>query len=137
MTRETTLDLHPEVYDPECERFDTAVKAIWLLYRWGMWGYLTQIGLEKRAVEQEFARFDYEHIVGERGRIRTEEQCFHLIRYCPVVLSAAMLMMKRYAAVTSVSRSDYYQHRRLVEEWVAEFGLLPEVKPGRPRKKGV
>ena len=125
--------MNATVYDPTCERLDTAVKALWLLYRWGMWGYLAEVGLNKREVERDLARFDYEVIVSERGRIRTEEQCFALVRYCPAILAAALEVMKRYAAATSVSRSEYFTHRSLVEQWFADIGPLPEVRVGRPK----
>lgn len=103
-------DSRAGVYDPACERFDVAIKAIWLLYRWARWGLLAELGLARAEVQVAFGRFDYEQISSERGRLRTEEQCFGLIRYYPAVLLAAIELLKRYQAITSRSRGRYFQH---------------------------
>lgn len=118
----TPKEFYSDAYYPGCERLDTAVKAIWLLYRRGRWGCLAAVNLPRHQVEEDFARFDYDHIASEKGRIRTEEQVFTLIRYCPLVLPAALEVMKRYTRLTSVSRADYFAHRKLVEELFAELG---------------
>lgn len=45
-------------YDPRCERFETAVKAIWLLYRRSKWDLLALMGLPRADFEPIFTTFD-------------------------------------------------------------------------------
>lgn len=68
-------------YDPACERIDTAIKAMWLLYRRGKAGLIAErMGLPRSEVEDKFLAFDLRYIQSERGRITTEKQVFNLIR---------------------------------------------------------
>ena len=70
-----------EAYDPACERIDTAIKAMWLLYRRGKVGLIAErVGLPKREVYERFLAFDLRFIQSERGRITSEKQVFNLIR---------------------------------------------------------
>jgi hypothetical protein len=96
-------------YDPACERIDTAIKAIWLLFRRARWGLLAEVGMPRRQVEEDLVRFDLEQIASDNGRIRSEMQCWLLIRYCPLVLTAAMQLLGRYQRDLAPSRKRYYE----------------------------
>lgn len=75
------MDREVVVWDPACERVDTAIKAMWLLYRRGKAGLIAErMGLPRREVEERFLAFDLRYIQSERGRITTEKQVFNLIR---------------------------------------------------------
>jgi hypothetical protein len=110
------LDFLAGIYDPECERLDVAIRAIWLLYRRGRWELLGRVGLDRASVELPFETFDYDRLTNERGRLRTEGDCYELIRYAPLVLHAALQMMKLYQAVTSRSRGAYYGQIQHLQE---------------------
>lgn len=45
-------------YDPACERVETAVKAIWLLYRRAKWNLLEVAGLPREQIEPLLAAYD-------------------------------------------------------------------------------
>jgi hypothetical protein len=104
------------IYDPQCERVDTAVKAIWLLFRWGKWQLLEQIGMPRDAVEEDLVRFDMEEVVADHGRIHTEAQTLKLRRYCPLVLYGALMLLKGYQKATVNSRIAYYEHLEHIRE---------------------
>jgi hypothetical protein len=68
-------------YDPACERIDTAVKAIWLLYRRARWNLLEEVmGMDRSDLERIFGQFDMQFVASDHGRIRTESQVFALLR---------------------------------------------------------
>ena len=70
-----------EPFDPACERVDTAIKAMWLLYRRGKAGLIAErMHVPKREIEDKFLAFDLRYIQSERGRITSEKQVFNLIR---------------------------------------------------------
>jgi hypothetical protein len=68
-------------YDPACERLDTAVKAIWLLYRRARWAALEELmGIPRSEMERIFGQFDMLYVASDHGRIRSESQVFSLLR---------------------------------------------------------
>ena len=87
-------------YDPLCERVETAIKAIWLLYLRAKWPLLAQIGLSRAEFEPIFAAFDnlLEH------RTLSTRDTTSLTRFTRVIrpqsairlLSGALWMIGRY-----------------------------------------
>jgi len=74
-------DREEVVYDPACARIDTAIKAMWLLYRRGKTKLLAEwLLMDKREVESRFLEFDLRYIQSESGRITSEKQVFRLLR---------------------------------------------------------
>lgn len=68
-------------YDPACDRIDTAIKAMWLLYRRGKVNILADwMQLPRAEVEARFLDFDLRYIQSDRGKIVSEKQVFRLIR---------------------------------------------------------
>lgn len=89
-----------DAYDPRCERVETAVKAVWLLYRRAKWDLLAIMGIPRREFEPLFASFD---LLIERHYL-TDETATRLVRYARRarpgsairLLSAAFWMIGKY-----------------------------------------
>lgn len=114
-------------YDPACERIDTAVKAIWLLYRRARWAALEELmGIPRSEMERIFGQFDMQYVASDHGRIRSESQVFSLLRMFNIeveevvnrrkkttrkrkvnpLLAAAMGMILDYRYIYSRARGD-------------------------------
>jgi hypothetical protein len=91
-----------ERYDPACERIDTAIKAIWKLYRRGKWVLLSELGLTRREMEALFDEFDAVYITTDHGLIYQEATVQQFIRYeqeklgTQKILTAAAVLIARY-----------------------------------------
>ncbi|GHO44548.1 hypothetical protein KSX_27110 [Ktedonospora formicarum] len=88
--------MNRELYDPACMRFDTAIRAVWILYRRGKWRELETLGLNRSECEPIFQQFDMECIFADNGLIKTESETFELIMRCPAVAQAANDMVLQY-----------------------------------------
>jgi len=97
-------------YDPACERIDTAVKAIFLLYRRGRWEVLCRLfpQMKRREIEAAFERFDDRFIQSYGGKITTEKQVFALMRCFPPhsMTMAACKMVGRYQWMMQFERNQ-------------------------------
>jgi hypothetical protein len=92
-----------EQFDRACTYPDTAVKAIWLLYRRGMWANLAKIGLPRAQFVTKFETFDDQFLSGDVGRVRTERDVHNLIQFIPEVLTAAIRLSGVYTVLNSTS----------------------------------
>jgi hypothetical protein len=106
-----------ERYDPACERIDTAVKAIWKLYRRGKWGCLSEYGLTRKEMEPIFEEFDAEFITTDHGLLYQEATVQHLLKFekekrgTQKILEAATKMIASYILAFQDERRDYYLER--------------------------
>ena len=104
-------------YDPACERIDTAIKAIWLLFRRRKWGLLAELGLIRKEMEELFDQFDYTYITTDHGRLYQEATVQQLIRYeheklgTKKILGAATELIARYIWTYQDERKDHYLER--------------------------
>lgn len=88
------------ILEQDCLKLDTGVRAIWLLYRWGRWDLLGQLGLS-RDYETDLETFDDHNIISDRGRINREKQVIQLIKFNPPVLQAAINLIGEYLVLTA------------------------------------
>lgn len=89
-------------YDPRCERIETAVKALWLLWMRRKWDLLEIAGLHREDIDPLFTAYDAtieRHRLDDRtalGLLLYARQVgsIHLIR----ILSACFWLIGRYRA---------------------------------------
>lgn len=79
-----------EILEPE-----TGLRALWLLYKRGAWGYLEDFGLERSVVEPLFIRFESDNVVTS-DRL-TIAQCRKLVSAVPGSEFAAQELQLAYA----------------------------------------
>ena len=105
-------------YDPACERIDTAVKAIWKLFRRRKWGLLAEIGLARNEFEELFDEFDYTYITTDHGLLYQEATVQQLMRFedeklgTKKILGAAMELIARYIWTYQDERHTHYLERQ-------------------------
>jgi hypothetical protein len=89
-------------YDYTIDRLDVAVRAVWWLWKKRHWHNLEAIGLSEASIDKPFsqARFHWP---------RTEAHVFALLRLSPVVLPAALELLRRYEDIEAVSRAAFYK----------------------------
>ncbi len=104
-------------YDPACERIDTAIKAIWKLYRRGKWGCLSELGLTRKEMEEVFDEFDSLYITTDHGLLYQEATVQQLIKFehdkrgTKMILTAAMELVARYIWTYQDERRAHYLER--------------------------
>lgn len=98
-----------EQFDPRLERIDVAVQAVWLLYLWGRWSWLAELGLTRAEAFPVLYAFDNLHVIGERGRL-TPKQARDLLEFYPGLdlLAAALELTRRYMGLMDTPRRAYY-----------------------------
>ncbi len=105
-------------YDPACERIDTAIKAIWKLYRRGKWVLLSELGLTRKEMEEVFDEFDGLYITTDHGLLYQEATVQQLIRFefdkkgTRKILAAATEMIARYIWTYQDERHTHYLERK-------------------------
>ncbi len=67
MKRATVLEYDSGVPGPEA-----GCKALWFMYRWGLWGYLGDLGMERAVAEPALLVFDQSNVVIKKP---TKTQC--------------------------------------------------------------
>jgi len=81
-------------YDKSFLEPEAGQRALWLLYRYGGWGYLEDLGMDRAVAEPVFARFDAENVVGKR---LTRTQCRMLEKLVPGFKEARVELQLAYA----------------------------------------
>jgi len=81
-------------YDSSFLEPEAGQRALWLLYRWGQWGYLSDLGLIQAEAEPVFAAFDAGNVVGKR---LTRVQCRELEELVPGFKEARIELQLAYA----------------------------------------
>lgn len=85
-----------ELFDLDCLTLETAIRAVWILYRRGKWNLLEEIGLSKERYNERFYKFDTEYIMSDHGLLRRAQQVEAFADACPGVRIAAMELNDRY-----------------------------------------
>lgn len=83
-------------FDRECLKLNTAIRAVWILYRRGRWELLESIMLPRWKYEKPFLDYDNKHIFTEHGLIRTDRQTMHFAESIPGVIIAASILIEEY-----------------------------------------
>jgi hypothetical protein len=91
-------------YDPQLDRYDTAIRAVLRLYRSGHWKLLAELGLTRK---QHAAAIDRGLL--EVGFPRTERLLFQFLPYCPALVEAATELLARYWSLSARSREFTYR----------------------------
>lgn len=76
--------------------FNTALRAIFLLYRRDRWEQLWEIGLEREHFEPLFKHFDKAYFPDFKGLLKTREDARALLEFVPGVGVAAADMLEQY-----------------------------------------
>lgn len=100
-------------YDPECARIETALKAIWLLYRRDKWKLLEPYGVSQAEFQMFFVIFEEQYGI---HRLRTDRQTVLFLNYLRRVdrrlairlLSAALQLIGDYLTRRRRMRAAYY-----------------------------
>ena len=83
-------------YQPELERIDIALKAVYRLFYLKKWNLLEQLHFSRvhnvRLLEM------YQEAVLDYGKLKTRDQAFALVLYCPDALDAALELLRMYQA---------------------------------------
>jgi len=82
-----------ERFDREAVAEDAGVRAVWLLYRRGKWGFLEDFGIERRTAEREFKKFEATHVLGDR---LTRVQIRRLAKVIPGLVDAVVELRLAY-----------------------------------------
>lgn len=90
-------------YDPRCERYDTAIRALVKLYRSARWPLLAEVGITRRKHEDRL-----DEALLEIETIKTEDGIMQLIVACPFLVPAAQELLRRYAEAMWLSRCYHY-----------------------------
>lgn len=95
-----------EAFDRAALEADTGIRAIWLLYKRGKWGFLEDFGVERAVAERFFIQFERDYTVA--GRL-TKGQC-RLVEQFPGVAEAGRELRLAYALKyytdTKLSRAE-------------------------------
>lgn len=84
------------LWDEQCLKLSTAVKAIWILYRRGKWDLLECIGFPRKEYEHLFIKFDLQHITSEHGLLRTERQVIAVMHAIPGMALCGITLIEMY-----------------------------------------
>lgn len=80
--------------DLEAMSREAGIRAIWLLYKRGAWGYLEDLGMERGLAAPALAAFEAENLIGAR---LTKRQCSTLARLVPGLEEARRELQHAYA----------------------------------------
>ena len=113
------------VYDPKIDSPLIAVAALWRMYHNGEWGHLAEFGITKEAhgAQLEAARRELAAAGAgsawryplTRGTNRSLERLSIILRACPALLDASLLVLAAYYDATKVSRRAYLRARGAVQ----------------------
>lgn len=124
-------------HDPSCERLDTAIKAIWLLYRRARWTILEELlGLPRSELERIFGQFDMRYVASDHGKLRSETQCFALLRMFNMEVEEER-RINRYKTEVVRRRVNPLLAAafQLVSDYMWVFSGSRKVNHGRPREQ--
>lgn len=88
-----------EPYDPQCERLDVAIKALYTLWRRGHYTHLRRLGVKGYAAFEEVSLDTHRDLKDVRRVLRLD----------PSLLDPAVRLLGAYALATFVHRSLYYR----------------------------
>ncbi len=80
-------------YDSSFLEPEAGQRALWLLYKYGGWGYLEDLGMDRAAAEPAFQAFDAGNVVGKR---LTKTQCRMLEEQVPGFKDARVELQLAY-----------------------------------------
>jgi hypothetical protein len=114
-------------FDRKLTRRDIGVRAVWLLYKRGKWGYLEDFGIDRAVAGPAFERFEAENAVGRR---LTKSQVKKLAKI-PGVLEAGMELrlaytLKSYSQARGAKAMTRYYHGEVHAENVAVSDQVAE-----------
>lgn len=113
MERTMRVPVSAMKFDPALARVDTAVKAIWQLYRWERWELLASLGVDREKYEPIFHQFDEEHIISDHGLLESNHVP-KLLKVCgPELVARSLEILERYQMMTRESRNAYLQKREV------------------------
>lgn len=92
------------MYNPELERFDTAIRALWRTLARGQGAMLE--GIDVAALQPVV-----DNLAQTMAYPKSEGQVFRLVRASPLVVPAALELIRRYIEATADDRRAYYQER--------------------------
>lgn len=81
-------------YDSSFLEPEAGQRALWLLYRYGAWGYLEDLGMNREKAEPAFHAFDAANVVSKR---LTRVQCRQLEESVPGFKEARIELQLAYA----------------------------------------
>lgn len=87
-----------ETYDPQCERLDVALKALYTLWRRGYYSHLRRLGVRGYAAFEEVSLDTARDLKDTRRLLRLDRS----------LLDPAVRLLGAYALATFVYRSIYY-----------------------------
>ena len=87
-------------YDPALDRLDVAVRAIWRDCQVRGGCLMREVGIEQEVLDQ---------VAAWPARPATEQQVFALLRACPAVLSAALVLLAAYYDRCGAARPAFYE----------------------------
>ena len=83
-----------EKFDQAALEPEAGVRAIWLLYKRGAWGYLEDFGMSRAEAEPVLRQFERENLI--TGRL-SKAQCRHLLATVPGLAGAGVELRLAYA----------------------------------------
>jgi hypothetical protein len=83
-----------EVFDKAALEPEAGIRALWLLYKRGKWGFLEDFGLIRKEAEPAFKAFEAENVIGTR---LTKRQVRRLIEGVPGLKGAGVELRIAYA----------------------------------------
>lgn len=94
-------------YDVGLDRLDVAVKALWWLWKKHHWHRLEELGLPEAVIDKPFsqARFHWP---------TREAHVFVLLQLSPLVLPAALDLLRRYEDKYAFTRKAFYDAHEAV-----------------------
>jgi hypothetical protein len=114
-----------EKFDEKMLSDHVAVGAIWLLYKWGRWGALEDIGLEREKVEPLFKQFEATNVTNTKPGKQplTKKQAQALEKLVPGLTEARIELQLAYmlklvdegASLENLSRRGRRQDEQAAE----------------------
>ena len=109
----------------------TGLRAVWWLYKRGMWGYLEDFGLKRENVEPALLRFDQENVVKNR---LTTPQARKLARRIPELQEASVELRLTYAlkmydeTIKQAGRKRPTRKKRKDKKVTEDKSVLPRMR---------
>lgn len=117
VTEEVVMPAELTGFSPAIDRVDVGIRAVMLLFKWGKWSYLNQLGLTRtqqwpiiypNGKTRHVTTEDLLYLATDTiGTYRTDEQIAALLRLCPFLLAAALEALRLYIVKTASSRRQF------------------------------
>jgi len=107
---------------------EAGIRAIWLLYKRGQWGYLEDLGMDRAVAAPAFRAFEAENLIGPK---LTKTQCRLLERMVPGLKSARVelrsaYVLKFYELGKKKMRQMKYYHGEVAASTIAKSDMHAE-----------